>query len=250
MTLHRFFACGPLADEGALPLSPSDVHHIRDVLRLAAGDRIVVVDGTGAAVVRLTDVTGVVAGVRERALPVVEVPPVVLAQAVPKGDRMEMVIRQATEVGVSRVIPFTSERCVVRMDSARAHAKAERWRRIAGEAAKQSQRTDVPEVSDPVSLAALPALLEGAVVLVCWEDAGDARGIGQVLDGLDVAPDSVVAVVIGPEGGLSSGEVALLEAHGAWVVTLGATLLRTDTAGLIASALVLYERGSLGGRRD
>ena len=250
MTLHRFFACGPLTDEGALPLSPSDVHHIRDVLRLAPGDRIVVVDGTGAAVVRLTDVTGAVAGVRERALPMVEVPLVVLAQAVPKGDRMETVIRQATEAGVSQFIPFTSERCVVRVDSAKAHAKAERWRRIAEEAAKQSQRTDVPQVADPVPLAELPALLEGAVVLVCWEEADAAPGIGQILDGLDVTPDSVVAVVIGPEGGLSADEVALLEAHGASVVTLGATLLRTDTAGLIASALVLYERGSLGGRRD
>lgn len=249
MTLHRFFACGPLPEAGELPLTATDVHHIRDVLRLRPGDRIVVVDVGGPAVVRLTGVAEAVAGVRERSITSADVPPVVLVQGIAKGDRMETVIRQATEAGIARVIPFTSERCVVRLDGAKARAKAERWRRIAEESAKQSQRSAVPDVADPVPLVELPALLEGAVVLVCWEEAGHVPGIGQALSTVELAPDRVVAVVIGPEGGLSAAEVESLKRTGALVVTLGATLLRTDTAGLIASALVLYERGGLGGRR-
>jgi len=250
MTLHRFFASGPVPDAGQLPLSASDVHHIRDVLRLGPGDRVLLADETGAAVVRLTAVGEAASGVRERTMALTSVPRVVLAQGVAKGDRMDAVIRQATEIGVSRVIPFTSERCVVRLDAVKAHTKAERWRRVAAEAAKQCQRADVPDVADVVPLAQVPALLEGAAVLACWEEADQAPGVGQALREFELGPESEVAVVVGPEGGLASGEVALLRESGARVVTLGTTVLRTETAGVLAACLALYEQGGLGGRRD
>ena len=249
MTLHRFFAVGPLQDSGELPISARDVHHIRDVLRLGRGDRILIVADDAVTEVRLTGVGQTISGTRERSLGSEAVPPVLLVQGIAKGERMDTVIRQATEVGITGLIPFTSERCVVQLDASNVRRKVERWRRVAEEAAKQSQRASVPQVADPVPLSALPALLADAVVVVCWEGADSAPGIGQALSARRLTSDAIVAVVIGPEGGLSADEVAFLESHGASVVTLGSTLLRTDTAGLIASSLVLYERGALGGRR-
>ena len=123
MAPHRFFACGPVPAAGTLPLSASDAHHIRDVLRLRPGARIVLVDPGGQMIVRLSGVGETITGVRESEVPVSARPRVILAQGIAKGERMDTVIRQATEIGVDRIVPFTSERCVVKLEPARAQAR-------------------------------------------------------------------------------------------------------------------------------
>jgi 16S rRNA (uracil1498-N3)-methyltransferase len=158
------------------------------------------------------------------------------------------VVRQVTELGVSRVVPFAAERSVVKLDAARAAARADRWRRIAAEAAQQSQRVDVPEIHDLVPAMRLADVLADSVVLVCWEDAPDAEGIGDALARIAPEPERDVAVVVGPEGGLTANEVALLASAGAVTVSLGSTVLRTETAGVVAVALAMYARGGLGAR--
>lgn len=257
MALHRFFATGPMPAVGhveadgtvLLPLGPGDLHHLRDVLRLGPGDEIILAGDGRAERVLLTEVGSQAYGMPSGVVQAAWLPRVTLVQGLAKGEKMDDIVRQSTELGVSRVIPFVAERSVVRLDSDKAAARAERWRRVAEEAAKQSQRVGVPLISPIVRLAALPPLLAGSVVLVCWEEAAGAAGIGAALAALAPAPDQDVAVVVGPEGGLTGYEAHSLQAAGATLVSLGGTILRTETAGVVATALTLYERGGLGARR-
>lgn len=250
MTLHRFFAEGRAGDLQAeavpLPLSAEDTHHLRDVLRLAPGDEIALVVSGRVLRVRLTLVGHEVSGEVLEEMPAPHLPHVTLVQGLVKGEKMDQIVRQATELGVSRIVPLDAERSVVRLEGAKASARTERWRRIATEAAKQSQRADVPLVAEVAAVQSLEALLGEARVLVCWEDSSSAPGIGEALRGVE----GEVAVVVGPEGGLTAHEVASLQAAGAVVVSLGETILRTETAGVVACALVLYELGGLGARHD
>lgn len=248
MALHRFFAEGPVPHLGLLPLDAPALHHLRDVLRLVANDQIVVVGEGVPYRVRLTAVGETAEGERLEQLPAHDLPRVTLVQGLAKGEKMDDVVRQATEIGVSRVIPFAAERSVVKLDAAKAAARVERWRRIAAEAAQQSQRADIPEVAGLAHPADLPSALAGSVVLVCWEDAAGAPGIGQALTRLAPSEDTDVAIVVGPEGGLTSAEVRGFVDAGALVVTLGETVLRTETAGVVAAALAIHARGGLGGR--
>jgi len=256
MTLHRFFITGTI---GAAPvagvelaISESDRHHIARVLRHAPGDRIVVVDEGGReAIVTLAEVSAErIVGDLDELIERPDRPRVVLAPALSRRERMELTIQKATELGVSEIWPVVTARCVVKLDDDRAGRKADRWQRIAAEAAKQSQREAVPVVREPLTLADLAA--EAGIfdiMLVPWEERSAAElGIGAALDVAGATPDTTVIVVIGPEGGLEEAEVALLEAAGGIVVTLGDTILRTETAAIVATALALYELGALGGR--
>ncbi len=258
MSAHRFFlteSLDVLPEDGRtlLPLSATDLHHAVTVLRMRLGTHIVVVEPDGAAWrahVLAADHHGVTADRFER-LPPASLAHVTLVQGIAKGDRVDLVVEKATELGIEAVIPVLTERSVVRLTAEKAAARGDRWRRVAAAAAKQSQRTSVPRVSDPGELSTFIAgqLADFDVVLVAWEGAAaTGTGIGPALDEADATPGSTVAVVVGPEGGLTAEEVYALESAGARAVTLGDTVLRSETAGIVASALTLYELGSLGGR--
>jgi 16S rRNA (uracil1498-N3)-methyltransferase len=260
MSLHRFFTTAVLPasamESWVLPLSERDFRHLVLVLRLEPGDRVMLADPSGLvaeAVIR--DVSGarvtVDVGVPAAAPPR---PRIALAQGLARRERMELVVQKATELGVTEIIPVAFARSVVKLSEDRADKRTERWRRIAEEAAKQSQRAEIPLVSDPVALAGLlevTAVYD--IVLIPWEESvGSATrvpGIGEALASADVTSSSSVMVIIGPEGGLEPGEVsALAQAAGAIPVSLGDTILRTETAAVVAIALASYELGGLGGR--
>jgi len=256
MTLHRFFLEGALPTDGScgveLELSESDRHHLTRVLRLGTGDRIAVVDTEGRAA-EATLVASSSESVTADVGPVIERPRrpcVVLAAGIARRERMEFTIQKATELGVSEIWPLASARCVVRLDEDRAGRRGDRWRRIAEEAAKQSQRSEVPVVREAMSVDVL--LAEAGrfdVILVPWEEAAStAVGIGEALDAEDATADASVLVVVGPEGGFEAAEVDALQDSGARIVSLGSTVLRTETAAMVAVALTAYELGALGGR--
>lgn len=263
MAMHRFFLTAPLprADGVSvlpaqqpllLPLTAADVHHARDVARLGIDEQIAVVEPDRSAwVVRITAL-----GEAIEALPVAELsvpaePHVTLVQGLAKGDKLDLIVEKTVELGVEAVVPVAFERSVVRLDDERARKRGERLRRVAAAAAKQAQRAYVPAVSDPQPTSTLLRVLaDFDVVLVAWEDAGGAPGIGQALAIAGASRDSRVAIVVGPEGGLSEQEVAALTGSGAIVVTLGEFVLRTETAGIVAAALCIYELGGLGASGD
>jgi 16S rRNA (uracil1498-N3)-methyltransferase len=165
-----------------------------------------------------------------------------LAQAVPKGDRMEGIVRMTTELGVSRVIPLLTERGVVRLEPDRWGSRLARWQRVAREAAQQSGRATAPEITSPRALSDWRPDPERDGLVVCfWEE--EPRGL---MGRLPAGPCSAATVIVGPEGGLTAEEVGSLAEAGALVAGLGPRVLRTETAGAVAVALLQAHYGDLG----
>lgn len=236
--------------EFPLRLSAADARHAR-VLRVAPGEHVAVVDAAQdyfeCEVVDFSDALPPVR-VAQRGREAPARPAIVLVQGLAKGDKMDTVVRHATELGVGAFVPLACERSVVRLDAKKAAARTERWRAVAKSAAMQSGQPALPEVSPPQGVREACALLSGAhAVLVCWEEAPQTAFLDDALEhALAVqhvpAPDARVAVCVGPEGGFSRAEVDALLAcnRHARLVTLGPSILRTETAGIVAPALVLH----------
>jgi len=222
-----------------------DARHLARVLRLGEGDTVHAVDERGdALLVRLTRIAarGAEGEILSRVARVTESPlAVTLVQAIPKGDGLEDIIRMATELGVCRVVPLVTERTIPRVDPPRWTDRLARCRRVAREAAKQSGRAAVPEVEPPRGLDEwLAESRPPGLLLCCWED--ERRSLSAALPAADVDRASVV---VGPEGGLSEREVAALRAAGAVVAGLGPRILRVETAGPVAIALLQFRYGDL-----
>lgn len=261
MSAHRFFLSGALPAEATgtgapveLPLSCEDAHHAVSVLRIAPGEEIEVVD-EGGAVWRAHVAEAATGFVSARGFSPLEVPSpgpdVVLVQGVAKGEKMDDIVRHAVEIGAREVVPFVAERSIVRLDAAKRAARGERWRRIAKSAAEQAHLTSVPVVHDPVEASgAVAAVADCDRVVVLWEDADTSSpGLAEALTGLRGHDGARVALVVGPEGGLSEAEVAAFTDAGAVTATLGPNVLRTQTAALVALALAVHELGGLGNAR-
>src|SRR5215207_1107736 len=246
MTRRRFYAPpGSFEGEGSVVLSAEESRHLRDVLRLRAGDEAYVFDGEGREFSCVVVEDGGRKGlarleVRGRAeAPSPESPlELTLAVALLKGEKFDLVVQKATELGVARVAPVLTKRADVRpRDAGDASKRVERWRRLALEAAKQSGRARVPAVGEPAPFAALvggATRAQEARVLF-------AEGGGAPLDSLSTTtggrPAAVVALV-GPEGGWESEEIELGRAQGWHVVTLGGRTLRAETAAITVCALL------------
>lgn len=260
MSLHHFFLDGQvLAHETepcfALRLAPDDLKHAR-VLRIAPGEHISVVDAARdyfeCEVVSVDD--DIVVRIAQKLDASDEGPTIVLVQGLAKGDKMDDIVRHATEVGISAFVPLSCSRSVVKLDAKKAAAKTKRWQAIARSAAMQAGRTTVPEVNEPLDVtSAAKMFCEATAMLVCWEECPATSTIAAALGsafeecGVGDVRDARIVVVVGPEGGLSAAEVETLTAgRRAWPVTLGPSILRTETAGVVAPALVLYECGGMG----
>lgn len=256
MSLHHFFLEDQvIAQESEaefpLRLSAEDLKHAR-VLRLAPGEHIAVVDAASdffECELVSCNADGIIARIAAK-LDAPERAQVVLVQGIAKGEKMDQVVRHATELGVSGIVPLACERSIVKLDAKKAASRTQRWRTIAKSAAMQAGRASVPEVSEPLGVRhAARSLAEATAVLVFWEEAPlDAKIAPALAEALaacgcsDVA-DARVGVVVGPEGGLTAREVAAFQeaCPRARAVTLGPSILRTETAGVVAPALVLYE---------
>jgi 16S rRNA (uracil1498-N3)-methyltransferase len=238
VTVLRRFVVPPEAVAGErVALRGREARHAAAVLRMRQGDRIIVLDGSGMErIVELVsvspqEITGRVVENRRGAPPRTRL---ILIQGVPKGSKMDGIIRMGTELGVAEFVPVLTVRTV-----AQSSGRAARWRRIAAAAAKQSGRPDVPAVRDPMPLAdALSLLPAGTMLLVLWEEER-ARTIASALR-RQPRPRHI-ALLVGPEGGLDEKEVRAAAERGGVRVTLGPLVLRTETAGAAALAMTLYE---------
>lgn len=241
--MHRFFA--QRTDEKTAVLPPDEARHALTVLRLKPGDTVqAVVEGAlyGARILDAAEETRV--ELLEELPSPEPLTHVTLYQGLPKGDKMDYIAQKCTEAGVYAISPVQMPRCVAKTDARDGEKKAERWRRIALEAAKQSGRTRAPEIIAPISQRdMLNGLKNHGLILVPWEDA---HGVS-VKDALKMSAASDIAVVIGPEGGMGDDEVMALKAAGAVPVTLGRRIFRTETAGLAALMMILYEKGDYEG---
>jgi 16S rRNA (uracil1498-N3)-methyltransferase len=239
LTAHHFFTDPSNISNGVALLTGAEARHATKVLRIEIGERITIADNTGrfleAVVKRAGDV--VEAEVRGERLADPSRPEIWLCQALTKGEKFDDVVEKAGEIGVRRVVPFVAERTIVRWDAHKRAKAQERWTQIALAAAKQSRSPWITVVDAIAPGASGPTA--GALVL---HEGSECR----LRDRLPESAPERVTLVVGPEGGLTDGEVQALEAAGAEAVSLGPRILRTETAGLVGAALVAYRYGSVG----
>ena len=254
MPAGRFLLMGqPLAPAMELALPDDLAHQARDVLRLASGDTLRLLDGAGGeypATITAMDRKRVMVRVGERvagrADPTVRV---VLCQGMLKAAKYEWVLQKGTELGVAAFVPLLCERAVAATEEA-SESKRRRWAKIVAEALEQCGGSRLPELAAPRPLMhALAGMPPGTVAMMPWEEAAARPLRAALLDAAaaagGVASVSEVRLFIGPEGGFSPGEVALAARAGAIPVTLGPRILRAETAAIAAATLTLEALGAL-----
>lgn len=245
--MHRFFL--PLPFTKQMSITGKDAHHITDVLRMKIGQQLEIVSNDQvSALMEITALNEAVVSVcLVKKLLKTQEPSVriILAQGLPKGDKMDFVVQKAVEMGVSEIIPVSMDNCVVQLDAAKAKKKTERWQKIVEEAAKQSKRDIIPKVSLPMTIQQLLTCKKDASLKIVAYEVENRRGLRELLQAQENIEE--VLLLIGPEGGISKDEFALLEASGMHSVSLGRRILRTETAGLATVAAILYETGDFGG---
>lgn len=231
------------AENARVDVTGGDARHLVKVLRLSSGDAVVAFDGKGgewsATIASATPsrVTLALGAARQAAT---ESPcRILLGQGLGKGEKLDLVVRAGTELGVAEIVPVVTGRAIA---TAEGSEKIERWRRIADEACKQSGRNVVPVVHAPEDLDAfLVRAASAALKVVPWEGGGEplASAVSRA------APAASAAILIGPEGGLSDREVSAAQKAGFVTVTLGPRILRTETAGIVAVAALQLLAGDL-----
>ncbi len=250
MTQRFFVPPGSIA-QGRVTFGPATAHQLRNVLRLGPGDQVIVLDDSGLEYEVTLELVG-----RDRATGRIEAqreagtePRVVvtLYQSLLKGDRFEWVLQKGTELGVARFVPMFTQHTVVR-GAAAMDKRRERLERIIREAAEQSHRGRLPQLAAPLPFE------EACKESVEAHDLSILPAVGTDEQDLQAALSSVsaltrVALLVGPEGGFAPEEVAYARARGVRAVTLGARVLRAETAGIVAPALVLYTVGEMGSAR-
>ena len=232
---------------GAVVIADEDHRYLTRVLRLGVGDALILFDGAGreadAEIVRVGPRATEARVIARRTIARPSGPQITLVQALARGEKLDLVVQKATELGVHRLIPVTTERAVLTLDHMRSTSRRLRWQKIAREASRQCGRADLPEIEPVTSLAvALAAAPRDALKLLFWEGARASK----LRDALPAEPPTAgVVLVVGPEGGFSDGEVERARDAGFAVVGLGPRILRTETAALVALAVVGFAVGDL-----
>jgi 16S rRNA (uracil1498-N3)-methyltransferase len=241
--MYRFFVSEENVGEDRIRIDGDDVNHIRNVLRMSVGERVVVSAGKGVdyecEIEAMQDME-IVLHICEERPAVTELPvELVLFQALPKKDKMELVIQKAVELGAAAVVPVRTKRCVVKLDAKKEEKKLARWRTIAEAAAKQSGRGILPEIGEVQSFdEALRTAKRLDTVLIPYELCEDMAGSVETMKG--AVKKKSVGIFIGPEGGFERGEVEAAIREGAVPISLGKRILRTETAGMATLSVLMF----------
>ena len=235
-----------LSDPAALAadtvvLDGPEGRHAATVRRLAVGERADLTDGAGLVAECVVTAAGAdtleLSVLARRSEPRPD-PALVVAQALPKGDHGPLAVDLMTEAGVDVIVPWAAQRCVTRWEGTRGERALARWRATAAQAAKQSRRAWLPEVTTPVSTGELAERVAAAALAVLLDPAGPVA-----LSEVGLPGSGSILVIVGPEGGVSPAETAQLTQAGAIAARLGPTVLRTSSAGLVAAAVVASRTG-------
>lgn len=249
--MPRFYIAPENWNPDKLALTESEAHHCLDVLRMKEGEKATVFDGQGhEATVEIASTGKGRVGLKtlQQAKTPALAAKIVLAQAVPKGKNMDLIIEKATELGAAEVAPFLSERTVVRLDAGEAKDKREKWQRVAIEACKQCGQNWLPEISLPVTPKAFfDARPKFDLMLIASLQPG-AKHLKEILR--EVAGDGPMArmkrprrvlVLVGPEGDFTPAEISLAIGAGCRPITLGPIILRTETAAIYCLSVLSHE---------
>jgi len=240
--MYQFFVEDAQISATDVVIEGSDVNHIKNVLRMKCGEKIRISSDAGrnffCAVSELSD-DFVRAEIIEELEENTELPNrIYLFQGLPKSDKMELIIQKAVELGVHEIIPVAMKNCVAKLEDKKAAAKIARWQEIAKSAAKQSKRSLIPNVQMPMSYKlAVQQAKELDVVLVPYENERGMQATREVIEAIQ--PGQSIGIFIGPEGGFDGAEIELVR-EDAHLISLGNRILRTETAGLAALAMLIY----------
>ena len=243
--MYRFFVEPSQIGEKEIRICGSDVNHIKNVLRMKQGEEILISSGENLEYtcyiqeMQEEEVTAHIMYVQEAGY---ELPSrIFLFQGLPKGDKMELIIQKAVELGIHQIVPVASRRSVVKLDKKKQEKKIVRWQAIAESAAKQSKRMYVPQVAGVMSFGeAVQYAGKLDVVLMPYELAKGMKETKEIIRGIQKGQS--VGIFIGPEGGFEEEEVRqAVSLAGARPITLGKRILRTETAGLTVLSILMFE---------
>ncbi len=234
--MRRFFIPPDQIAQSRPAITGSDLHHLRDVLRLRTGDDVELFDGLGhtfhARIISMDRDRARVSLIEAISTDIESPLSITLAQGLLKDKKMDVLVRQLTELGIARWSPFVAERSVPVPDKERIDARRRRWQKISLEAIKQCGRSRTMAVDPPVAFSQLLDQADGYDLrLMAWENPAMAIPLGS----LEVDQPASVLLVIGPEGGFSPDEVAQAQGAGFYTVGLGPRILRAETAALAAA---------------
>jgi 16S rRNA (uracil1498-N3)-methyltransferase len=245
--MHRFFVPADKLLTNTPTLEGDEAHHCLNVLRHAAGDKIVLFDGRGneaTAQIVTADKRHATLSILHRAKSAPVACRLTLAQAVPKGKNMDLIIEKAVELGAAEIAPLLSERTVVQLDAAEAASKREKWQTVAREACKQCGQNWLPEVAEPVTPRVFFEQRRPKGLLLIASLQADARPIKEALEAHAAqhgGPAQDVTILVGPEGDFTPAEIGLAKSHGCQPVTLGPIILRTETAAIYCLSVLGHE---------
>ena len=246
--MAKFFVNAEDVFENEIHIKGTDVNHIRNVLRLPIGKEILINNRQGTdykCIIKSTNVELVTADIIEiledTTEPLVQT---ILFQSLIKGEKMEFVIQKAIEIGVTTIVPIITERCIVKLESEKkTKSKCERWQKIAESAAKQSKRGIVPDVMPPMTFNEALIYAQEALETSCIPFENErAHHIKTYLRNCNAQS---IGIFIGPEGGFTDEEVNLASSFKVNPITLGKRILRSETAGLVTLANIMYEIGEI-----
>jgi 16S rRNA (uracil1498-N3)-methyltransferase len=243
--MPRFYVPQPRIKNGILKVEGDEVRHIRKVLRLKAGDEVVVFDGSAKeyeGTIIEEDSTSVDIMIQNTLSSKSESPlEIALAQSLLKGEKMDYLIQKATELGVKQIIPFLSSRTVPLLEESRRLRRYDRWKRIAIEASKQCGRGIVPQI-DPLQdfVEMVQAVSPDSLRLILWEKEGVR------LKEISMGLKQKIFFIVGPEGGFTQEEIEKAQREGFIPVNLGRRILRSETSSLCLLSILQYEYGDIG----
>ena len=241
--MYRFFAEPSQITENKIIIGGDDAHHIRNVLRMKAGEKIYISCGDEweyTCVISGFDGKNVTAEITDIQKTGRELPSkITLYQCLPKKEKMELIIQKSIELGVYRIVPVISSRCIVKLKPEKGEGKLTRWNSIASAAAKQAKRLIEPEVLPAVSFDdAIVDIIKNDVAIIPYERAEGINATRKLFG--SIVPGQSVGVLIGPEGGFDEKEAQRAADAGVVPVTLGNRILRTETAGPAVLSILMY----------
>lgn len=244
--MHQFFINSGQVDSSSVRIEGKDVNHIKNVLRMKVGNEFMATDENEMEYlcrIETMEADRIVAAIERKAEVNRELSgEIYLFQCLPKGDKMELIIEKAVELGACEVVPVASKRCVVKIDPKKEPAKLKRWSAIAESAAKQSKRGKIPQVHSIVKFdEALKMAGELDLVAIPYENAKGMDSLKDVLRQVHPGENMKIGVFIGPEGGFEEAEVQRALEAGVTPVSLGSRILRTETAGLTMLSLLMLK---------
>lgn len=244
--MYKFFVTTNQINGNIVEIGGEDINHIKNVLRLGIDEEIDICDLESSTnyLCKITELDNkfvkceIINKLESKSEPKTYLH---IFQGLPKAEKMETIIQKTTEIGVSEITPVSMNRCVVKLDDKGIDKKVSRWQKIAEVAAKQSKRDKIPLVNYPINIKNVyEKIVDYDIVLVAYESE-ENYNIKSALEKVKSKVPLKIAVIVGPEGGMEEKEIELLKSFGCKIITLGKRILRTETAPIVLSSIIMYE---------